>query len=442
MSNLNNIDIPNTVENQIILKKPNSSIKIFKGFFKLINIDNEKEKIDITGEVYFQWIPNYGCLFSGNICNSDIKKYLSNPLNTYKVVIEKVEIGNCFITNITTSLDKETSKIKGKFKDKILIGEIQKSIDLISFSIPNLKSISGEVVKKTTASGTTTSHSRIKLETNVWKIIIDKNIEYNKLEQELKNIGGYNILYSGKITRNDKIKFTFEESNEIINCLDQFLSYINGRRLSCLFSTGFNKEIKTWTDYNPRQVETYKEVKNFLFFRNTNSLDLMWKEFNSIWQSERGKDFLTSIIHWYTQSNNQAGLIDGSIIMAQAGLEQLYYWTSSNTNPPNDTPSKFRDLIKYLCLKDSEIPEKFKNLKIFSQSQIENPKHRDIAGVITTIRNNIVHPVEKVKITPQTKHEALQLCLWLIEISLLKILNHQGRYFDRAKAEYVEFDYN
>jgi hypothetical protein len=132
-----------------------------------------------------------------------------------------------------------------------------------------------------------------------------------------------------------------------------FLSFTNGRKLSCLFLTGYNEEIKTWIDYRATRVKTYKNVESFLYDRNVQSLDLMWKEFSFIWQSDTGKSFLTSIIHWYIESNNQAGLIDGSLIMAQAGLEQLYYRTLPNNNHPPYTPNKFRALIKYLNINNS-----------------------------------------------------------------------------------------
>lgn len=433
-------NIPDIIESQIILKKPNSPIRIFKGNFELINIENEAEKIDVNGYIYFEWFPNYGCCFSGTICNCDLDKYFKNPRYIYKVVINTIEIGNSFITNTTTSTGTDNSQIKGVFQDKITVGEIEKSIDLVSFSVPNLKPISGEAVKKITSTNIRTSRSRIKLKNNEWNITIDKDIQYDNLKKELDIIGGYNILYSGNIIKNNNEKFTFKESNEILSCLDVFLSFINGRRLSCLFSTGFNEGSKNWTDYSAKQVAAYKKnITSFHFNRNVNSLDLMWKEFSSIWQSDSGKDFLTSIIHWYIESNNQAGLIDGSIIMAQAGLEQLYYWTLPNNKHPKDTPSKFRDLIKYLNVNNAEILDNYINLKVFAENYIEKHNHRDIAGIVTTIRNNIVHPIENVKITLETKYEAWQLCLWLIEITLLKILNHQGRYFDRARG--VNFDY-
>ncbi len=313
-------------------------------------------------------------------------------------------------------------------------------IDEIIFSIPNLMDISGEVVKKISSTKTTTTCSRILVDNQKWKIIIDKSLEYNKLKDELEIVGGYNILYTGKISLINNNKFTYEESEEIINCLDQFLSFINGRRISALFLEGYNNEIKIWSDYSPKSTDTFKNIKSSFHYRNIFSLDVMWKEFSSIWEANDGKDFLTSIIHWYIESNNQAGLIDGSIIMAQAGLEKLYYWIfRQEKNHPNDTPEKLRKLIKHLNIDEVGAILRFNNLKDF-YINIKKTEHRDIAGAITTIRNDIMHPKETFKITPETKHEAWQICLWLIEITLLKILNHKGKYFDRARGKDIEFN--
>jgi hypothetical protein len=53
-----------------------------------------------------------------------------------------------------------------------------------------------------------------------WKIIIDKSIEYQKLKEKLET-GGYNILH-WKISLINDHKFTYEESEEVVNCLDSF----------------------------------------------------------------------------------------------------------------------------------------------------------------------------------------------------------------------------
>lgn len=434
-------EIPNIIESSVILKKPNSPIKILKGNFLLINSEHDI-KIDIKGEINFEWFPNYGCFFLGNISIVDFGKYILMPYMSYNVIVNKIDLGKAFIDKTINSTSSNKVLIKGVFENKVLVGTKTELIDEIIFSIPNLKSISGEVVKKVSSTQTITTRSRISLDNQKWKIIIDKNIEYNNLNKELEIVGSYNILYTGKITSIKGQKFTYNETEEIINCLDVFLSFINGRRISTLFLNGFNEGIKKWTDYSPKSVESYKDVTSCIYYRNINSLDIMWKEFSAIWETDKGNDFLKSIIHWYTQSNNKAGLLEGAIIMAQAGLEKLYYWTSKEENHPENTPQKLRKLTKYLHIKDFEVLSNYTNLNEFSQIHIEKYKHRDIAGIITTIRNNIIHPIKTVTINSQTKNEALQLSLWVIEIALLKINKYEGKYHDRTTGKLIDFEHN
>lgn len=434
-------EIPNIIESSVILKKPNSPIRIFKGDFLLINSEHDI-KIYIKGEINFEWFPNYGCIFLGDISIVDFDKFILNPYLSYDVIADKKDLGKAFIHKTINSTSSNKALIKGVFENKVLVGTKTEPIDEIIFSIPNLKSLSGEVVKKVTLSNTRTTRSRISLDNQKWKIIIDKNIDYNNLNNELEIIGGYNILYTGKITHIKGQKFTYNEAEEIINRLDIFLSFINGRRISTLFLNGFTDGIKKSTDYSPKSVETYKSVPSCIYCRNISSLDIMWKEFSVIWETDKGNDFLKSIIHWYTQSNNKAGLLEGAIIMAQAGLEKLYFWTSKEENDPENTPQKLRKLTKYLLIKDFEVLSNYTNLNEFSQIHIEKHKHRDIAGIITTIRNNIIHPKETIKINSQTKNEALQLSLWVIEIALLKINKYEGKYHDRTTGKLIDFEHN
>ncbi len=56
---------------------------------------------------------------------------------------------------------------------------------------------------------------------------------------------------------------------------------------------------------------------------------------------------------------------------------------------------------------------------------------------IVKIRNAIVHSNEEKrkqlnKIPDEVKSEALQICLWYIELSILKILNFEGEYYNRC----------
>jgi hypothetical protein len=54
------------------------------------------------------------------------------------------------------------------------------------------------------------------------------------------------------------------------------------------------------------------------------------------------------------QSNNKTGLIEGAIIMAQAGLEKLYYWIFKAEKTSQRDSQKLRILIKYLNIGEQQ----------------------------------------------------------------------------------------
>jgi hypothetical protein len=174
-------------------------------------------------------VPKLWLFFSGNISHRNFKKHIKNQFREYKVAINAKEIGNSFINDTISTLlnsiiskPQESPQIKVIFRDKIIIGEKDESIDLVTFSILNLRPISGEVVKKVIPSGVKTCRSRIELKNDEWIIIIDKDTEYNNLKKELEIIGGYNLLYAGNIKKRNNAKFTLVQSNEIISCFKCF----------------------------------------------------------------------------------------------------------------------------------------------------------------------------------------------------------------------------
>ena len=138
--------------------------------------------------------------------------------------------------------------------------------------------------------------------------------------------------------------------------------------------------------------------------------------------------------------NKNSGFVEGSIIMAQTALELLYNWyivenkkillgkDSENINAAN----KIRLLISQLSI-DYTVPKKFTALQSFLRSE----KLIDAPEAVVQIRNAIVHSQEEKRIKlnnidDTAKYETLQLCIWYIEMSLLKILDFKGIYCNRC----------
>ena len=131
--------------------------------------------------------------------------------------------------------------------------------------------------------------------------------------------------------------------------------------------------------------------------------------------------------------------------MAQTALELLYNWyiienkklligkDSENINAAN----KIRLLLSQLNL-NYTIPKKFSYLDKFLKSE----KLIDAPEAVVQIRNAIVHSQEEKraklnKIENMAKYEALQVCIWYIEVALLKILDYKGDYTNRCSEQIV-----
>ncbi len=115
-------EIPNIIESSIILKNPNSPIKIFRGKFQLINSERNI-KINVEGKITFEWFPSYGCFFMGNISVVDFDKFIQTPYISYKVIVNEIDLGNAFIHKTKTCTSSDKAIIKGIFEYKVLVGK-------------------------------------------------------------------------------------------------------------------------------------------------------------------------------------------------------------------------------------------------------------------------------------------------------------------------------
>jgi hypothetical protein len=170
----------------------------------------------------------------------------------------------------------------------------------------------------------------------------------------------------------------------------------------------------------------------------------LWEQFSTLWKDNNNKNFLISAIHWYVEANGNSGFTEGAIIMTQTALELLYNWwiieskkmivgkDSENISAAN----KIRLLLSQLNIAHS-IPSAFTHLQQFVD---ENENITDAPEAIVQIRNAIVHSQQEKRkkldsIHYMAKHEALQLSIWYIEMTLLKILDFDDKYFNRCSGK-------
>lgn len=431
-------EIPHMIDSSIEMTEANSSIKVFEGEFI---IRNDKHEIKLNGCLYFEWVPDTGACFFGETEFETIKlAKISGEIELFKIIINGLEFGEGYITN-TKFIDlSNVSFLKGTLQGLAVLGDKSIPVEKLRFSIPNLRGFHGIPVKKLTATNLSISKGRIRLENDNYVILIDKSPNYKKLKESLEEKGGYIILYGGELT-SKKGAIKFEDSKDIIHCLDTFLNFLNGRRTAALFIQGIYEDQIKWCDYSDYTVDTFKFVPSWPQKHSIKGINELWQAFSKIWKDNDDKNFLTILVHWYVEANSHSGFSEGSIVMAQTALELLYNWwvienkkiivgkDSENISAAN----KIRLLLSQLNISYS-VPTSFTHLQTFMDSSKEII---DAPDAVVQIRNAIVHSQEEKRkklstIHPQAKYEALQLCIWYIEMSLLCILEFDDQYFSRC----------
>lgn len=434
-------DTPEIIESSIVMTDANSSIKIYEGEYLL---KNNIQAIKINGIITFDWAATLGSHFSGKvILESSQSRSFPSFDETYKVVINGLEFGNGYITRTRSGSDLEENFIKGTLSQQAMFGDKSIAVEKIIFSIPNFIDLYGLPVKKITDEIFSRSMNRLKLENDNYIISIDKGHDYKERQESLEEKGGYMILYYGELI-NKKGSLKIKDTKEIFHCLNTFLTFLNGRRTSAMFLQGFYSGEVIWRDYSNYFVDPYKTVQSWQQKHSIKGLNELWQNFSSLWKEKEDKDFLISAIHWYVEANGNSGFTEGSIIMAQTALELLYNWwiiehkkliigkDSENINASN----KIRLLISQLGISNS-VPSAFNQLQKFI---VDSKDIIDAPDAVVQIRNAIVHSQEEKRKKLSTIHnkainEALQLCIWYIEMTLLCILNFDDVYYNRCSNE-------
>ncbi|MDV3873370.1 hypothetical protein CMT47_19540 [Elizabethkingia anophelis] len=422
------------------MKQTNEKIIIYNGIF-FLKIP-ESKTIEVDGEIYFKWFPHIAAKFSGIISNEEYVDSLFDSDRLQLIINEEI-IGDCYISSQNIG---GNSTITGGFYDKVVLGDKSLVSQKFKFSVLNFDDFLGDIIKYKTESRVTHSRARIHLKNDKFEILIDKDVDYKNKFESLKENGGYHILHNGEINFYKKA-LNFGEIGELINILGHFLSFVSGKKNIPLFVAAIHNNEILYQDFTGYHNYPYEFRPTWSDTYQTDYFSDLFLNFYNLWKSDtNNKFFLKSIIHWYTEINCNSGYSEGALIMAQTALELLYNWLvienkkliigkdSENISASN----KMRLLISQLSISYT-IPEKFESLEKYRSDS----KLPDAIEAIVQIRNAIVHSQEEKRkklseISSKTIYEAVQLCTWYIELSLLYILKFEDKYSNRCSKEIVK----
>ncbi|WP_276374316.1 hypothetical protein [Chryseolinea sp. H1M3-3] len=426
---------PDIIDVPVKMNQPNEQIAIHTGPFEL---SQNNKTVGLEGTISFGWFPHIGVKLSGKVISGNPLMWDDRAAKV-QLVVNSLIVGNAYLTHISHGDEIE---LEGNLIDSVVLGDKSITVSKIHFGILNLRYFYGEPVKRVNGTKVQTSRSRLTFENGNFVINLDKIEEFDSKHRTLTIAGGYLILYGGTI-ESKKGTIAFSDLHELLISFSHFLTFLNGRRCCPVILKGMHNDEVIWTDYSGYICEQFKSVPTWPCHMRVEGLGELWSKWSEIAKDELDFDFLKTAVHWYAEANSNAALVEGSLILAQTALELIYNWLvveqkgilmgpdATNISAAN----KIRVLLNQLDA-NFEIPSSLQHLTAYKNSVTEI---LDGPECFVRIRNAIVHANEDkrktlAKIPNMARYEALQLGIWYIELSMLKILGFEGSYSNRCKG--------
>lgn len=322
--------LPRTLESTAKMKKANEKCKIYKGDFVIKGVD---VTISEKGIFHFIWLAyKFGVNITGVASTESNGSALHELLNSgsqIEILIHGLSIGKGHIKQ----LNLNNSAFEIRLSGRVLVGEPSRFVKKVLFSIPNLIPFHGMFnVTEFSKNKVSIQGNRIILKTEIYTITLDKRFNSTIIQDSLEQNGGFGLMYSGQIEKDNSL-ISYQESIEVINCLNRYLSFVNGRKVSALFIKGINKNKEIWADFTNYRNDPFKQVHSWSPAIWSEYHNKLWIEFNKLYfTDENHKTILSNVIYWYIEANGNSG-IEARSILAQAALELIYNWIAIETKP-------------------------------------------------------------------------------------------------------------
>jgi hypothetical protein len=279
-----------------------------------------------------------------------------------------------------------------------------------------------------------------------WRIQLTAVPGFKDIFKNVSETGGYVFTHLGRLERADGAPFDAQDSEGVLDALRRFLSFARGAACSLPVRWGTAADGSVvWEQWGGQPVDPWKGRDTWFDEQHGNLLSELFDAFaHTKADADLGEPFSLAL-HWYQNSNTRAGGMEGAIILALTALDLLGAMvvvdrakamsdTQYDKLYAKDKLAKLLDVLKVA----HAIPSKLTNLSAFAAANSWPTAYETLAE----IRHGYVHSNKKrrqiVLSAPNlATFEAWQLSLWYQELALLHLVNHEGEYRNRLRAEWL-----
>jgi hypothetical protein len=419
-----------------------------------LEIQQDGRIIEGSGVVEFNWFPYSGIKykFQSNTSDfidssTDVHLRLTKHETSAKISLSSTKVGEI----ITAS---------GNVSEAISIG-LDQDLEYLLCHVVNFHDLLGRPVA--VLSGSDVGYRRI--ERNVleaeegWKLTLDQLRTTTEHVEQLNRQGGFAITHVAKLERADGKTFEGKEAIQFLDLCSHFFSFARGFRIPIILLVGYSSlDEKTWHYWDSRAGFPWKGVSSWFPKHENGVLSQLLPGFLN-WWSSWGEDIANTALHWYLESNINAGALEGSIVLTQVALE-LIAWTflveqekviSAEGFDKLPASDKLRLLLHQFKIsaklppdwEAEPVPELDKAFaqpppqllhNLVAMANRNGNKWVDGPHAFTEFRNGIVHPKRLKRVLNAdagATFEVYSLGRWYLELVLLALYGYQGKYVNR-----------
>lgn len=283
----------------------------------------------------------------------------------------------------------------------------------------------------------------IVLESESWRVVLEPLPNVSAVHRQLREEGGFALTHGCSVERRHRGGISRQDAVTVLDGLQYFFTFAQGAWAPPLFTMALTGNELVWREWYIRVNERWENgMLSWFNAHEGDALAELFPGFMARWESHCWHDAFRSAIYWYAHSNAHAQGVDGALILAQTGLEQLawIYVVEDRKLLTADAFLKISaaDQIRLLCTSldiPIEIPAQARDFARFATAE----NWHDATQAIARVRNGLIHGNPKLRRrliksggAGGVLFQAWNLSLHLYELVLLRLCGFQGRYANRV----------
>jgi hypothetical protein len=395
----------------------NSDIEIYKGAIELKTEFGSYILSD--AKILIEWLPKPRITFQGtldefqhNIIECTI--YVNNT-KFGQGVVDRFKIGKSY--EVRGIIQQEN------IKDQRLL------IDRIEFSLVNLPIKHGDEI---IGSAQNFWRGGFEFVINNALFRFDSRFGSKRIFEELDLLGGFAITHHAFVRFDSPVEL--KEGIELLQSILLSLRFLTGQDLGFCFVDYLSNSKNISTTYFFGKVSPIHACNRLVNMHSNLNGTPFFENIYNLTKDNSNKSAISDLVHWHNMANTNQGYLEGSLVIAQIGIELLYNWIiceKKEMTTPEDS-RKITAISKINTLMSMANISILKNNLSNSFNDFCSKKAKNsISNAIVILRNHLVHSNEQKRIELEQLDEkvyfqARNILLNIIEIYILALGKYKG----------------